>query len=558
MRKIFFIGFVFLQYALLAQVSPTLVEKANAYLPQSPDSALDILKPLARKMKKIDWDNIDKIRYYQALGDAYYYSSKIKKAVKMYEKSLGLLQKSATAKTMIKGYYNLATLMYEQNQYRKAIVYYKYSLEYAIKINDLNYMSQIYNALSVNYEELSSYKKALDYHKRFIQTQNNLLNIETTKKITFLKEKYKKVKREKEKKEVELKKTTKELVVTKKDNEELAEDTLYKSLRINSLSLQKRLQELEVLKKEAENKAQREYIQYQHTIIIYIIIIIIVILLAGVFLLILYRKNKKAYRIIAQQNKNITESITYAKTIQDGVLPWPETIRKSIEEFFVFYKPRDIVSGDFYWVQPIDDDKVYVAVADCTGHGVPGALMSMLGVAFLSDIVNRSDRLLATNEVLATLRSYIKLALKDKQDGMDMALILYDKKTRILEYSGANRPLLLYRKEEKGYKLYEYKPTPLPVGRHPRDMRPYKSKKIELQEGDVIYLFSDGFVDQMGGPEGDKYMKKRLKELLMELQTIPIEQHYSVLERELQQWMYTEEKEYKQIDDVLVFGMKIS
>ncbi|RKX17374.1 MAG: hypothetical protein DRP35_11025, partial [Candidatus Zixiibacteriota bacterium] len=197
-------------------------------------------------------------------------------------------------------------------------------------------------------------------------------------------------------------------------------------------------------------------------------------------------------------------------------------------------------------------DLVYFTVADCTGHGVPGAFMSMLGIAFLTDIVNRSSKLLSTSEVLENLRSYIKLALQEKDDGMDMAMLRFDFKKKEVEFSGANNPLIIVRKNE----LLEFKPTHAPVGRYIKNI-PFKAEKIKLKKGDMLYIFSDGYIDQFGGKDGNKFMKKQFKELLVEISEKSMNTQKEKLDKIMLTWRKQPTKEYPQLDDILVVGIKI-
>ncbi|MBS4013789.1 MAG: SpoIIE family protein phosphatase [Bacteroidetes bacterium] len=264
-------------------------------------------------------------------------------------------------------------------------------------------------------------------------------------------------------------------------------------------------------------------------------------------------KNKR----IEHQNKAITDSIRYAKRIQTAVLPNKQT--SDLFEYFIYFAPKDIVSGDFYWVNHFEKQNRIIAVAaDCTGHGVPGAFMSMLGTSFLNEIVgkldvNHSDSILnlLRDYVIKTLSQGVKEGEKDeRKDGMDVALVSIDLKTMKLEFSGANNPLILIRDNE----LIEYKPDKMPIGAYVRQDVPFVRTEVVLQKNDIFYIFSDGYMDQFGGSNGQsKYMKKRFKEFLFSIHHKPICEQKSILAEEMQNWMNGEE----QIDDQLVIGMKV-
>jgi ligand-binding sensor domain-containing protein/serine phosphatase RsbU (regulator of sigma subunit) len=253
---------------------------------------------------------------------------------------------------------------------------------------------------------------------------------------------------------------------------------------------------------------------------------------------------------IVGKNKEITDSIHYARRIQHAVLPGKQTLERVLPGHFIFFKPRDIVSGDFYWVEQ-KNDRVIVCAADCTGHGVPGAFMSMLGLTFLNEIVNK-DEVLKASEILDRLRSYIINALShtDSQtmDGMDISLVVLDRQLNIMEYAGAYNPLLIVREGE----LTEYKADKMPVGKHVGEVGPFSNNRIPLQNGDVFYLFSDGFPDQFGGEEGGKFKSRPFRRLLQSISSESMERQQELLEMELKEWM----RDYDQVDDILVIGIR--
>jgi len=255
---------------------------------------------------------------------------------------------------------------------------------------------------------------------------------------------------------------------------------------------------------------------------------------------------------IAFQNKEITDSIHYAKRIQQAVLPGKLTLEQTLPDHFILFKPRDIVSGDFYWVEQ-KNEQVIVCVADCTGHGVPGAFMSMLGLTFLNEIVNK-DGILKASEILNRLRVYIIKSMSHKdeasqaRDGMDLSLVVIDRQLKMIEYAGAYNPLLILRKGE----MIEYKADKMPIGKHVGEEGPFTNHKIQLEDNDMIYLFSDGFPDQFGGERGSKYKARPFKRLLQRISTEPVDSQAELLETELNTWMGKTE----QVDDILVMGIR--
>ncbi len=254
---------------------------------------------------------------------------------------------------------------------------------------------------------------------------------------------------------------------------------------------------------------------------------------------------------IAYQKKHITDSIEYAQRIQHAIIPSIEFFSDKIDHF-VLFKPRDIVSGDFYW-NYVNDDYLFIVAADCTGHGVPGAFMSMLGVSLLNEIVINKE-ITEPNDILNRLRQDIILSLKQKQDetssvkdGMDITICKVDLKKDKLYFSGANNPLFLYRKGE----LMEVKGDKMPVAIY-RKMEDFQQHEIELQKGDTFYIFSDGFVDQFGGPSYKKFLTKNFKLLLGELQNMSMPEQGKKLDEVFEDW----KKEVDQLDDVCVIGVR--
>jgi ligand-binding sensor domain-containing protein/serine phosphatase RsbU (regulator of sigma subunit) len=256
---------------------------------------------------------------------------------------------------------------------------------------------------------------------------------------------------------------------------------------------------------------------------------------------------------IVQQKKEITDSIKYAQHIQSAILPKFETISPLLKDYFILYKPRDIVSGDFYWVHG-NKNKVIALAADCTGHGVPGAFMSMLGVSILNEIATKDSNIKA-EQILDTLREHIITTLshtsKDEEarDGMDIALSIIDFQKYTVEFAGAYNPLILVRNGEAEV----YKADKMPVGLHSGDLMPFSSQEIQIQKGDCLYMFSDGYADQFGGPDGKKFMSGTFRKLLVEISPKPMNEQHQILNETIVEWMTG----FDQIDDILVMGVRI-
>tara|TARA_Y100000385_G_scaffold279744_1_gene329830 strand:- start:256 stop:1830 length:1575 start_codon:yes stop_codon:yes gene_type:complete len=319
---------------------------------------------------------------------------------------------------------------------------------------------------------------------------------------------------------------------------------------------------------EKEISYQKEITKKKERNLFYITCSLFVFLILFVLVLRSWRKTKTQNKIIENQkndivsqkskleesHKEITDSINYAKNIQDALMTSKEYISEAIPESFVFFLPKDVVSGDYYWVYKYSKHEVFFTVADCTGHGVPGAFMSMIGTSLLNE--NIVDYKIGNpSEVLANMRNKIIESLNDHtsksntKDGMDMALCKLNLKTRVLEYSGANNPLVHISDGELNY----VKGNSQPVGLSVIDNKPFTNHQIKLKKGDMIYIYSDGYQDQFGGPKGKKYMVKRFKNFLKEMSKLTIDEQRVKVQEEFHDW----KGKYDQVDDICVMGIRV-
>ena len=282
---------------------------------------------------------------------------------------------------------------------------------------------------------------------------------------------------------------------------------------------------------------------------------------------------RKQHQLVLQQAYAITDSINYARRIQRAVLPSPAYMDNILSDYFTIYKPKDIISGDFYWVREIEGYRV-VIVADSSGHGVPGALMSMLGVTLLNEQF-RTFGIRQPGEILGHLRSKVKEILtqegsiKDQKEGIDMAIAIIDQEKKELHFAGANRPLFLFRKEEHfaveekipfsssveidDYEFFTIKGDKQPIGAHWEEI-PFTNQLIKLQDQDSLYIFSDGIVDQYGGKKRKKFKTSNFKKLLQSVQPESMENQKKLIEEAFEEWRGSNE----QIDDVCVIGLRVS
>ncbi len=456
-----------------------------------------------------------------SMGDIYLDSEEYSKALQCFNKSLELYQSINSQAGLANSYFSLGKYYSSQKQALKSIPFYTKALQISKEIQVLAIGRNSALSLYQNYKLLGDYKNALNFYETHIELKDSLVNEEKKNEIAKL-EMNMEFQQQLKQKEMEQQK------VNFENEEELKRQRLLSYFFIVAFLLMIGLAFVIYRSYKSKQKAN----------------------------LILEEKNEE----ILQQKQHIMDSIVYAKRIQDAVLPPEEFISHNFHEHFVLFKPRDIVSGDFYWAAKNNNLSI-IAAADSTGHGVPGAFMSMLGISLLNEIVNREEaQNLKANEVLNELRSYIKKSLRqtgkedEAQDGMDIALCIFDYENYTLQYAGAYNPLLLIRNKE----MIQYKGDRMPIGIYYREKGSFTNHKVNLQKGDQIYIFSDGFIDQFGGNEGEKFLTKRFKNLLLEnSDKSMIDQKHLLLEA-YENWTNPNEgKEFEQLDDILIIGIKV-
>lgn len=451
------------------------------------------------------------------------------------------------------GHGNLADVLFALDKIDESIDQYKISIEKHKKLNDFYNTAASFIGISESYMAKKEYDLAIINSKEALKiaTEHNY-NILISDSYYFLAQAYSKTKNfDNAYKYLELYTKVKDSTFNETNAELINEmsakyEFKKKELLIKSLKDDKLLSEVQL---EQEQKLK-----------LFLLIFCSVVVIFTIFLYRTMRQRKKAnssltdaYKLIELKNKDITDSITYSKKIQQAMLPVDSLKEQLFKDIFIFFQPKDIVSGDFYWYGEKNGSRI-IAACDCTGHGVPGALMSMIGTNILNQIINEKG-ITTPDKILDSLNSEIKKSLRqtdqttNSKDGMDLALVRFiDSHT--IEYSGAQRPLWIIRDNE----LIEIKPSKFTIGGlHNAGEKHFENHRIELKENDCIYLFTDGIVDQFGGPNSKKFMSKQLRNLLLAIHQHPMKTQQQLVELALEQW----QGEESQIDDILVIGIRV-
>lgn len=454
------------------------------------------------------------------IGLLYERKGKLEKALEYYVKALQMNIATNDLEYISNSYHNIGSCYKNMGQFEKSFENYKKGLEIAQENGILNNVSLCYSGLSELYKAMGNYREAYDYYLKFADTKDSIFNTENSQRIIEMQTKY----------ETETKE--KEIVLLQKD----------KALQEADLANQKLL----------------SYLIFGGLILALVFFAV----LFNRFRVIKAQKNiiEEQKLIMEEKNKDITDSINYAKRIQEAMLPFDNRIRQSLKDYFILFKPKDIVSGDFYWFME-KNGKIIIAAVDCTGHGVPGAFMSMIGNDLLNNIVGNLG-ITDTDEILNELHKGIRYALKqdetDSRDGMDISVVQFslthnDSEDReiILQYSGANNPLWIVKKNENS--LQEIKATKAAIGGHTPYDQQFAKNEIILHKGDMVYLFTDGYADQFGGPNGKKFKYTRVKDKLLEYSRLDPPHQKEKLDKEFESWR----GELEQIDDICIIGVRV-
>jgi serine phosphatase RsbU (regulator of sigma subunit) len=504
-----------------------------------------------------------------------------------YEKAISFLNEASEKFRAINSPLNIADADFKigriylsNNEYEKAIEYYNSALTNYQKFDKQQEIALTYNELAKAYFGSKDTKSVKKYAGKALEIGNDHNFLDVKSEAYSLLSRY-----------YEVKKNIKKAFQFERMHSAVI-DSISQAKYISqsaemqvSVEIQNQENEIEILTKNEElNKIT---IRNQQLIAIVIGVVSALLL---IFAINLYRSNitrKKTNQLLTKQkkdieeknhelerqkdaieekniriqriNKNITGSINYASRIQQAMLPKPSTYLKYLKDVFVYFRPREVVSGDFYWFSRDEEkNKVFVAAVDCTGHGVPGAFMSLIGNTYLNQIVN-SDHIteadLILNRLHESIRTSLNQAKNQSRDGMDIALCVIDYDNKVVEFAGARNPMIYIKDDE----LFQLKGDNMDIGGVQREKeRKFTKQTIPLEEGMQIYLFSDGFQDQFGGPEKNKYMRKNFKDLLFKIHKSNMMIQMQLLTEAFESWIKQDDgSQMDQIDDVLVIGLKI-
>lgn len=463
-------------------------------------------------------DSMGAISTLQNLGLVYSDQGKFNESLQVLQRAYDLALKLNSREDIMHSYSNLGRLYGNMKYYSFAIDYHNRSIQLARDLGNRDMVAYGYGHLAETYAEMGNYYNAWKFQEQYSLLRDSLLNEETTRQMAEMQAKYETEKREKE------------LARLKEEN--FAKEV------------------------EADRNRTLVWLSFGGGGILLLVSSII-----GLLLYNRYQIKKKANEqlsiqneVIAQKNKDITDSINYARKIQRSVITTDAYLQKHLPDHFIMYKPKDIVSGDFYWAFSPGDHEVIVATADCTGHGVPGAFMSVLGASLLNHVVVER-KVLHPHLALNLLRENLIKVLNQEnsheelRDGMDIVLCRFNFEKLTLSVAAANNPLWIAR----GHEMLEVKADRFPVGKHSDGVRSFTLKNIQLYKGDVVYAFTDGYADQFGGPHGKKFKYKELQNLLMLIKDKPMNEQKIILDKRFEEWR----NGLEQVDDVTVIGIRV-
>lgn len=484
------------------------------------------------------------------LGKIYYEQKNYTRASDFYNDAVDAAVASNKKQWQAEALIAVARAEEGATKYKRAIEPLEKSLALAVELKNEELQLDCYKKLTEMHIKLGNTDQAKVYQNLYQQMASSKKDIEAYgNKVNQLNQQVVKVEREKSATQSALNKTQSQL--------KLMEDSLFlveainreRQLQIDLLNKDKELADIRMREQAAEIENDR---LWMGSIIggVFLASILIAVVIFD------YRKKLEANKKIHKQNENIKSSINYAKRIQEAMLPMKESFHAHASESFILFKPKDNVSGDFYWIKEIkngapEKDFAFAAV-DCTGHGVPGAFMSMIGMNTMNSITSKG--ITNPDQILNLLHSEIRTSLRQQDtgnnDGMDVALCVLKKKTNTVEFAGAKNPMVYIQNKE----LKQVKGDIHPIGgSKSKPEIAFKKHEVVIDQPTVIYLFSDGYRDQFGGKDGTKFMSKKFSQLLLDIHEKPMEQQKELLDIAIEEW----KGNHPQTDDILVMGVRL-
>jgi len=487
----------------------------NSYLTiNRSDSALYFYNK-ALVIQTLQKNTVGQAYSYTNIGKVYYKKNEPLAALDYYKRAYAIAKNSEDADLYSSLLLRMGAVYMQLNNIEEALNYYSEAEAYTRKTKWISELSDALAGLSKVYSVKNDYKKAFDYFTQHTLIKDSLNNAEVGKKISSLEYGY-----------------------------QIEQD-----------------KKITALENEKTRIKHEEEVHRQQIIIWSISVFLIVVFILSIFIYKAYKQKEAANKIIRfqksemekqknvveEKQKEILDSITYAKRIQYALLAHADFLKSALPQHFILFKPKDIVSGDFYWALE-HNEMFYVAVCDCTGHGVPGAFMSVLNIGFLNEAIKEKNILLP-NEIFNYVRKRLieNLAQEEQKDGMDGILICINKKSQLITYAAANNEPVLIKNGE----LTELEKDKMPVGKGER-VNSFNLFTLNYEPNDCLYIYTDGYADQFGGPKGKKFKYKQLNELLLKTNHLSVEEQKEELNKTIDLW----KGNLEQVDDLCIMGIK--
>ncbi|MFH2141113.1 MAG: tetratricopeptide repeat protein [Bacteroidota bacterium] len=549
-------------------ITYTYINISNIYVAEN---KLDTAEYYLRKALNIAEKRNDKIsisRIYNNIGRLFALRENYIVAKDYFIKSYSLKEEINDRFGMISSLQNIGNCYSKSGYHQNAMEYLLRVIILANKVGSKNDLMVVFKDVSDLYKEMGESDKSYEYYTKYLCYKDSVFDEKMRDQISEIRVRYETDKKEEKIEILNKEKKIKELRLEKEKIKESNQQIfiwsissgaglffislfmlLFMFVQKKKLNRKLSFQKEEIIQQKEEIEAQKEEIERQRDEIE------------------IQRDNAIIQRDnIAEQKEKIDTAINYAANLQQALLRSDDAIKDILPKSFIYFRPKDIISGDFYWFEK-NDRKIYIVAADCTGHGVPGAFISMLGITFLNEIITKSENISAA-DILNQLRDFIIFSLHQSshftnsdnrvilKDGIDMTICIINKENKIMEFAGANNPLYIVRNKD----IIEIKGDKMPVGvYYSKKFSPFTNHEIGIFPDDKFYLFSDGYADQFGGESGKKFKYKNFKDLVIQISNDDFNNQKKLVHQKFENWILDEEigQKYQQVDDVLIVGFKI-